>query len=260
MSFMTPPLKQACAFAAVLGVLSLPFYTAGPLLGSLTGLTRASLPVSALMVICPAAAALLLAAGTGTLGQLVGRLRQPPRGKYWLLAIPAMPTVIFCSALLGGQGAGFETAPGAVAGVSVIFLLGALAEETGWTAFLLPRIMTALGERAAGPAIGTVSALWHLVPYIQAGHPGGWILGQCLFTVIFHCLLVRLVVGSGGLSVWPAVLAHAGSNVAWALSPRAGAGYDPWIAAALTGTLLLVLAGAHALHRAPAAEAPGKKG
>ena len=91
----------------------------------------------------------------------------------------------------------------------------------------------------AGLAIGAVWGLWHVVPYLQAGHPAWWVAGQCVFSVVFRVLLVRLALWQRG-SMWPAVAAHASYNLAWSLSPGAGARYDPWAAAAITALLAVI--------------------
>jgi len=44
------------------------------------------------------------------------------------------------------------------------------------------------------------------------------VLGQCVFSVVFRVLLVRLALWQQG-SMWPAVAAHAAYNLAWSLSP-----------------------------------------
>lgn len=60
-----------------------------------------------------------------------------------------------------------------------------------------------------------------------------------MFTVVLMLLLVRLTVAGG--SVWWAVICQASSNLAWALSPAAGEGYDPWVPAALTAAVVAIL-------------------
>lgn len=219
------------------------FFVAGPVIGSLSGVTRANVPAAAFGVICPALAAVVVAARTGSLRALGQRLRTRPHGPgYIVVAIVGLPAVVALSALLAGGTEGFTLPGGGAILLILVYLVGALAEEIGWTGFLLPRLLRVMGEVGSALVIGGVWALWHVIPYAQAGHPPAWIVGQCVFSILFRVLLVRLTVASGG-SVWLAVVCHAAYNVAWALSPHAGEGYDPWITAALTAALAFAMIG-----------------
>ena len=241
--------RQLLCFTAVLLGLSLVFYLAGPILGSLSGFTRANVPASALMAVCPACAAVLVARRSGEFTGLVGMVARRSRLDWsWLVAVAGMPAVIVVAALLGGQVSGFAV-PGWRA-LALAYAAAAVGEEIGWTAFVLPRLEPAIGELAAGLMIGAGWGLWHVVPYVQAGHSAGWVLGQCVFSVVFRVLLVRLAIWQRG-SMWPAVAAHAGYNLAWSLSPDAGVGYSPWVAAGLTAALAMIT---HILTRTPPAE------
>lgn len=239
------PERDLWWFLTILFATSAIFYATGPLLGSLSGITRADVPAAAMMFICPALAALTVAARTGTLSDVRGRLTTPPSGTaLWLFAMLAVSTiVVLASALPGGVGDLSAPGPGVV-GLALVFLGAALAEEIGWTAFVLPRLLRLMGEMAAGALVGLVWALWHVIPYAQAGHSTGWILGQCAFTVVFRMLLVH-VTARAGMSIWPAVVCHAAQNLAWSLSPNAGADYEPWIAAACSTSLYAVVRASH---------------
>ena len=229
-------------FLAVLVATSAVFYLAGPVLGSLSGVTQANVPASGLSVVCPTIAAVVVAVRTGTGRQLLRWVTARPRGVIpWVMAIAALPTAVVASALLTGQGSGFEVPGVGALGLVVVFLVGALAEELGWTAFLLPRLLRLTGEPQTAVIIGSLYVLWHLVPDIQAGHAALWIVGHTLYSILFRVFIVQLTVHSGA-SVWPAVVAHAAFNLAWALSPDAGAGFDPWVMAALTAVIVAAFA------------------
>ena len=235
-----PARQQLARFSLALLGLSLVFYVAGPLIGSLSRFTRANVPASALMAVCPAVAAVLAARRAGEL-QGLARLaaRRPRLGWSWLVAVFGMPAVIAIAAVLTRQSTGF-TFPGRdVPVLAFAYAVAAAGEETGWTAFALPRLAPFIGELPAGLAIGAAWGLWHVVPYLQAGHPAWWVAGQCVFSVVFRVLLVRLALWQQG-SMWPAVAAHASYNLAWSLSPGAGARYDPWAAAAITALLAVI--------------------
>ena len=232
--------RQLLSYTVVLLGLSLVFYLAGPILGSLSGFTRANVPASALMAICPACAAVLVARRSGEFSGLVGMVTRRPRLDWsWLVAVLGMPAVVVLAALLSGQGSGFAAPGWSALALAAAYLAAAVGEEIGWTAFVLPRLAPAIGELAAGLTIGAGWGLWHVVPYVQAGHSAGWVLGQCVFSVVFRVLLVRLAMWQRG-SMWPAVAAHASYNLAWSPSPDAGAGYNPWVAAGLTAALAAI--------------------
>ncbi|TFV81761.1 CPBP family intramembrane metalloprotease [Microbacterium sp. dk485] len=227
-------------FLTILLAASAVFYVVGPLIGSLSSVTRANVPAAALMFVCPAIAAVVVAARTRSLRQLGAQLAARPRGVFTgAISIVAMPVVLIVSAVVTGRGAGFEAPGTAALGLAVVFLVSAFAEQVGWTAFLLPRLRAITGELRSGLFLGVVWAVWHVIPLVQAGHAASWIVGQCVFTVVLMLLLVRLTVAGG--SVWWAVICQASSNLAWALSPAAGEGYDPWVTAALTAAVVALL-------------------
>jgi membrane protease YdiL (CAAX protease family) len=244
------------AYALLVLLLGAVFWVAGPLLGVLTAWTRAELPASALMAVCPALAAWIVAARQGTAAELAHRLRPVRTGwHWWATAVVVMPGVLALEALAGGRAPWQGAAPAEVLLLCAVFLVPALAEEIGWTGFALPRLLRRTGPVAAGVLIGVLWSLWHVVPWLQLGHGGTWILGQSLFSVALRVLLVALAVRSGA-GLWPAVLAHASSNVAWAVSEGAGASYDPWVAASLTAGAAAVLARRLRTRPAPAASSP----
>lgn len=118
------------------------------------------------------------------------------------------------------RGAGLEMLPVLIAG-NIVFaaLTTVLAEEVGWRGYLLPRL-TYLGTRRAMVVTGILHGMWHLPIMLLTDlyHPFGsrWIVVP-LFLIsatsagVFMGWL-RLRTGS----VWPAVLAHASHNAAFA--------------------------------------------
>ncbi|MFC4554982.1 CPBP family intramembrane glutamic endopeptidase [Georgenia faecalis] len=232
--------RDVRGYVVVLFATSTVFFLVGPLVGSLSEVTRASVPGSALAVVCPTVAAVVVARRTGTGAGLAAWLTTPPRGTgYAVLAVVVMPVVVLGAAALGGA-VGFAWPGPEALLLVVVFLIGALAEEVGWTALLLPRFLRVAGATASALAIGALWALWHVIPDVQAGHPPAWLVGHALATVMLRVVLVHLTVASGA-SVWLAVVGHAANNVAWALSPDMGAGYDVWMTGALTAVVAALL-------------------
>jgi len=52
----------------------------------------------------------------------------------------------------------------------LVFFIAALCEEAGWTVYLTPLLPSRAGVLGTGMLIGTIWGLWHVIPYIQAGH------------------------------------------------------------------------------------------
>jgi membrane protease YdiL (CAAX protease family) len=123
-----------------------------------------------------------------------------------------------------------------------VFLVGAAGEEVAWSATLLEPLQARYGALAAGLVIGVFAAIWHVVPFCQAHPVGAWILGQCVFTVAFR-LLLAWIYNASGRSLGATVIGHAAYNTAWQLFPNNGSGYEPWITAAVTCILALVVVG-----------------
>ncbi|SHN50984.1 CAAX protease self-immunity [Geodermatophilus obscurus] len=242
----SPP--SAARFLSLLLALSLPFYLAGWLAGDTALGPGLPLPVSAAMAICPGVAAIVLtraergaAAGRELLARAV-ELPAAGRRHRLLRAALVVPGATVASyliqRLLGRDLPGGGPSVALIAGLLVFFLVVAAAEEIGWTGYLLPAARRRLPAPHAAVLIGVACALWHALPYAQAGHRTGWIAAQCLVTVALRVLTVWAYEGSGG-ALGSAVLLHASVNVSvWAF-PHLGSHYDPVVLL----PLLLVLAG-----------------
>jgi membrane protease YdiL (CAAX protease family) len=184
------------------------------------------------MVVVPAFAALTVTARSGRWQELGHRVRLR-RGPLlsWLVAVAAMPPIVLASS--GGR---FENPGWSILVLSVVFLVGAAAEELGWTGFVLPRLRRVVGELGAGVAIGLAWAVWHIIPWAQTGYTAAEVVGLCVFSIAFRVVLVRIATAADD-SVWPAVVGHGVYNLAWAVSPNVDLDYDPWTAAVLTTAL-----------------------
>lgn len=214
------------------------------------------LPLSALMTVCPlAAAALLTCRRTGRQGAmaLLGRAldaRRIPAPAWYLPALLLSPTVAV--AAYGWQRARgvpvppFEATAAEAGGLALLLLIAAAGEEVGWSGYALEPLLRRRGPLGAGLALGAAWAAWHLIPYVQAGRSQGWIAWQCARTVASRVLIVQLYTRAGR-SVLATVLFHASDNLSVFLYPRAGSHYDPQATA-------VILAAAAAL----AARLPGR--
>ena len=223
------------SFVLLLLALSLPFWVAA-------ARTRRSLapglPVSALMAVCPAIAAVLLSGWQGGAVAVRALLREPldywkvqdPR--WFVVALALKPAVMVVSyALMRWTG---MTVPSPhltivlVAATFAVFFIAAVAEEIGWTAYLTDRMTRCSQMLPAAIAVGIVWAAWHLVPLSQANRSPVWIAWHALETVASRVLIVWLY-DSNQRCVFLAVLYHASDNVSWLLFPEWGSHYSPGI-------------------------------
>jgi membrane protease YdiL (CAAX protease family) len=234
-------------FVSLVFATAVPFYVVGALFGDLRSVGL-PLPVSALMVVCPtAAAALLLSRRPGGIRcWLRAGLRRPTgRKAWWLLpGVALMPLVLVSACLVAGLAVPVVDWS-ALPQLAVVFVLGAVAEELGWTGYATEAMAGRYSALATGLVLGAVGAAWHVVPFAQGGNPAAWIVGQCLFTVAFRVVLVRMYL-SGGRSLIIPVLGHAGYNLTWVLLTAAGPDYyDPATVASITAAVAAILAAAH---------------
>lgn len=220
------------------------FYLLGPLIGSLSRFTRAEVPASALMFVCPGiAAALLVRRGGGSLRRWFAAAVRPPGAAQaaWYVPIVLLAPAILVASYLVMRWTGLplpaeSRIPWLAAPLlAVVYLVPALGEELGWTAYATDPLLRRWGVLGAGVAIGAVWGLWHVVPYWQGGHDARWIAGQVLFTVGFRVILVWLYARTG--TAMAAVVAHASYNVAWSLFPNAASHYDPVVTGLITAAV-----------------------
>jgi|GEM_PF-2369365 len=61
----------------------------------------------------------------------------------------------------------------------LLFFIGAIGEEVGWTGYVTDPLQNRFGALKAALIIGTVWAVWHIIPFIQAYRTPIWILWQC---------------------------------------------------------------------------------
>ncbi|WP_214108127.1 CPBP family intramembrane glutamic endopeptidase [Acrocarpospora catenulata] len=208
-------------FFLLLFALSVPFWVVGAVT---QGQLSADLPVAALMIVCPvAAAAILVYREDGTAG--VARLLRRSfdfkqiKAKIWYLPIvlllPGIFVLTYGVMRLAGLPAPEPRFP--VLGTLVAFLaffVAGLGEELGWSGYAIDPMQNRWGALPASVLLGLVWALWHLLPLVQAGRSAGWIawwvVGSVGMRVIF-----TWIYNNTGKSVFAAALAHGLSNLAW---------------------------------------------
>lgn len=223
---------------ALILVLSLPFWWLGAVI-RVSGLPL-HLPLSALQAVCPLTAAVVLtwrAGGPAAVRALLRRVLDPSglraHPRALIPAVGLMPLVL---ALSYGASlvAGVPLPAPRVTLLSTLllcalFVVAAIGEETGWTGVALTPLVTRVGWFAASLILGTLWALWHVLPWSQVPHAAGWIVWQALFTVAARVVMVQLY-RRAGHSVLALVLFHAMIDVSDALYPVNGSYYNPALA------------------------------
>ena len=219
-------------FFALVLALSVPFWVLG---GSAKDPILPGLPISALMVLAPALAALLLVFKEGRiravrkfLKRLIDWQKMTPWA--WVVSLGTMPAAMVGSGVwlsFAGQNLpASQTNLGQFLFLFTVFLIAAMAEELGWTAYAARPLFTRYGLILAGSILGVVAILWHIIPLIQVGRTWDWIGWWALGTFARRIFIMWLYV-CGGYSVFSASLFHAMSNVSWMMFPVQGSHFHP---------------------------------
>ena len=244
------PLK----FFALVFALSVPFW----LLGAVTDVQlMPTLPVSALMAFCPMLAALILVYRenkTEGVKALLKRSFDYKRitAKVWYVPIVfLMPGIVVLSyGVMRLTGSALATPQFSVLAALVIFLaffIGALGEELGWSGYITDPLQARWNALQASLLLGSVWAVWHFVPLMQAHRSPEWIAWWSLGTLALRVLMVWLY-NNTGRSVFGMALFHAMINVCWFLAPV----FFPSIAGLITAfvaAIVTVIWGPHTLTR-----------
>jgi membrane protease YdiL (CAAX protease family) len=235
-------------FFLLVFILSVPFWFAGEMVPVqfLPGL-----PLSSLMVFCPTLAASILLYRKETMTGVnrlfkrsfdLGRITQ----KVWYLPVIFMMPLI---ALLAYGIMRIQHLPvpsphihlGSSLLLFVVFFAAAVSEELGWTGYVTDPMQRKWGSLLAGIFLGMVWALWHIVPFHQAGRALPWIFWQCITLVGARILIVWLY-NHTGKSVFAAALCHTMLNISWQLYPDQGSHYDPRITGLIIIFMILITA------------------
>ena len=198
------------------------------------------LPLGAIMVVAPMAAALILIARQSGRGAAAAHLaksfdarRIAP--KYWYLPIILLQPAI-AVASYGLMRALQLPLPSPQLSLTAaillfaLFLVPALCEESGWSGYLIDPLQERFGALRASLILGTIWAVWHWLPLLQVGRAWDWIGWWTLGTVATRVLHTWLY-NNTSKSVFGAALFHAMTNVSWQLFPNHGSHYDPRITA-----------------------------
>lgn len=255
-----PDGRSPWAFLGLTLALSVPFLVLGAVVSPPRG-AAVDLPVSALQVLAPSIAALLLLVHTGGF-RAVGRFFADAvtvrglRGPGWLVvALLIMPLGYLLSAVVmvvvGRPLPEPRLTVTSLLALFVLFAVSGFLEELGWTGYVLDPLRRQLGCLGAVLVIGVVCALFHVGADLQHGRDFDWILWHRAGTIVLRMIIV-LVHHRTGRVLWAAVLVHTTDNVSWATFPVGGSHHDPSLTTPIgLGLGLLLVLGA-GLGRHPA--------
>ncbi len=217
-------------------LLSIPFWVLGAFV-DISNLIPIQLPISALMFLCPMLAAIILTSGGGKKGDLKMLLNQvwdfnKIKNKWWLLvAILLIPVLLFLSYLLMVFLHYDLPKPEIKFSATIIFafsfFIGSIGEEVGWTGFITQPLQKRLGAISAALVIGTIWAIWHIIPYLQTHRNATWIFWQCMGTVALRIIMVWLY-NKTNKSLFAVIVCHTSINMAVNIFPNNGSHYDPY--------------------------------
>jgi membrane protease YdiL (CAAX protease family) len=224
-------------FYALLFTLSVPFWLLGFVVGRLP--IPINLPIAALMAALPAAIALWLSWKAGGRARVAGLLWRITdfarvRNSVWivvaaLLMPAALVAAYWLQALAGEALPAFDVSPSTLGAFLLLFVAGGIGEELGWQGFVYPLMRGRWSSLTSSLMLGSLWAMWHLVPFLQAGRDGEWIVWQSLTMLPLRIITVWLFVNAGE-SVAVVILFHAMCNVAQFSFPVYGSHYEPLVA------------------------------
>jgi uncharacterized protein len=206
------------------------------------------LPLSAVMVLCPLVASLILVAFERGAAAVTAHLKRALdfrliKRKAWYAPILLLMPATAALAYVAMRVLGLPLPPPAlsfsiVPTLFLLFFLAAMAEELGWSGYALDPLQNRWGALLASLIIGLVWAAWHVVPLLQVDRAPAWIAWWGVATVATRVLHTWLY-NNTGKSVFGAALFHAMTNVSWQMFPNHGSHYDPRITAIILAIVAL---------------------
>ncbi|GBO51870.1 CAAX amino terminal protease family protein [Pseudanabaena sp. lw0831] len=234
--------KSPFKFFLLVLLLSIPFWILGAVTRDLTEIIPIKLPISALMTFCPLLAAAILVykeqevQGIKELLKLSFDFQKIKDKKWYIPIVLLMPTIAALSYLyLKITGAILPEPPIPFLSVIIFFFvyfIGAIGEEVGWSGYVTDPLQNQYGAFKASIIIGSIWAVWHIIPYSQAHQTPIWIFWQCLGTVFLRIIMVWIF-NNANKSVFALILFHTTINISPYLFPSNGSHYDPFVFAIL---------------------------
>jgi len=208
------------------------------------------LPVSAFAVICPLLAALILMYRQNKTASMAAFLKRAVdfnrvKSKRWLaITLLLMPLITVLSfiveRLTGTPVPDPQIRILSVLSLCVVFFMSALAEELGWSGYILDPLQNRWGALRASLILGVVWAVWHYISLAQAHRSVEWVVWWTLGTITARIIMVWLY-NNSGKSVFITVLFHVMIDVTWQLFPVNGSYFDPRISGILSAVVVVLI-------------------
>jgi membrane protease YdiL (CAAX protease family) len=242
-------------FFVLVFVLSIPFWVLGMInpIQLLPGL-----PISAFGVFAPVLSALILVYKDERLLGVLQLLERSfdfkrVKNKNWYLAFILINPVIAVLAyglmcVINKSIRNPTLSLLAIFPMFALFFISALGEEIGWTGYATEPLQRRWGIVIAGLVLGSIWAIWHFIPLVQAHRSVEWIAWWSLGTISLRMIMVWLYFHAGK-SVFAAAVFHAMINLCWQLFPNNGSYYDPRVFGLITFCFAIVMFAAQRLPR-----------
>jgi membrane protease YdiL (CAAX protease family) len=243
--------KSLLSFWGLVFLISTGFW----LLGALTATSvpkeaTTDLPISSLMIFSPITAALILVFrqdGSAGVKQLLQKAfdKNGIKKKIWYLPIfLLMPAIMILvnEILVGIQvpDLNHQYSPIMILVTCSVFFIAAIFEEVGWQGYAFEPMQARWNALTASLILGTLWAIWHLVPFIQMGKSTDWIIWQSLNMVATRVIIVWIY-NNNAKSILSAILYHAMYNVSTLLLQNFGLFFEPmWTALPLISIASIV--------------------
>ena len=140
------------------------------------------------------------------------------RRKRWLVTAIIVFPLLYLATYFAMRVLAYPVATGwnpstGLVGVFVLFLVAAIAEELGYTAYETDALQRRMSALNAALVIGPLWALWHLPSMVVLGQPTELILRGLGATVAIRILNIWIY-NNAGASVFAVILMHAIGNTA----------------------------------------------
>ena len=123
--------------------------------------------------------------------------------------------------------------------MALLYFLGAIPEEFGWTYILTEPITKQTNPIIAGVIIGGIWAVWHIIPWSWA-HPVWWIMGMILLDILMRIGMILSYL-HGGRSLFSALVFHVMINISMGVFPNYGSHTNSLVISVFMMLILLVL-------------------
>lgn len=233
-------------FFPLVFALSIPFWIAGYFASDFTQNNPLKLPISALMTFCPMISAIiLLRSNKNNITDFLNLTFDFKKisNKIWYIPIILLMPTIATISYVATHSHDYHFHNGNFPFTSLIiflflYFIGAIGEELGWSGYATEPLQTKFGAFKASLILGSVWAVWHIVPYIIMGRTFNWILLQSISTILLRVIMVWIF-NNTNKSVFAMILFHAMINLSPYLLAVDNVNFNPFI---LTISLLVCTA------------------